>query len=57
MRAALTNLLGFFSSSSFEGTPVVNAYELKARGKGVEGGDAAEDSRSRSEERRVGKEC
>ena len=36
----------FFSSSSFKGTPVVNAYELKARGKGVEGGDAAEDSRS-----------
>ena len=41
------NLLVFFSSSSsFEGTPVVNAYELKARGKGVEGDGGSEDSRS-----------
>ena len=40
------NFLNFCSSSSSEETPVVNAYELKARGKDADDDEAADDSHS-----------
>ena len=40
------NLLDFCSFSSSEETPVVDAFELKARGKDADDGDAADDSHS-----------
>ena len=42
----LINSPNFFSSSSSDGTPVVNAFELKARGKDGEDDEAFDDSRS-----------
>ena len=45
--------LNFFSSSSSDNTPVVNAYELKARGKDVEDDAAIDNSRSVSSKQNV----
>ena len=44
--AFLINPLNFCSSSSSEETPVVNAYELKARGKDADDDEVADDSHS-----------
>ena len=56
MRAVLTNLLGFFSSSSSEDTHAADKFLLKARGKGVEGDGVSEDSRSVSSKQNIATE-
>ena len=52
----LMSPLNFFSSSSSDDTPVVNAYKLKARGKDVEDDEAADDSHSVSSKQNVAPE-
>ena len=46
MYVVLVCPLNFFSSSSSDDTPVVNAYALKARGKDVKDDAAVDDNRS-----------
>ena len=56
MYVVLMNLLDLFSSSSFEETPIANAFELKARGKDVEDAGAADDSHSMPSKQNVAPE-
>ena len=52
----LINPLNFCSSSSSEETPVVNAFELKARGKDADDDEAAGDNHSVSSKQNVAPE-